>query len=120
MAHRDSESFLAAENADGLLAVEIEPATAGTIPTDKITITATTKSGVTKEGVYSIPVEVSEDGETWYNADNLKFDTSDTTSESESTTTNRIISSGGGCAGISASGLAIILLAGMMIRRKIR
>lgn len=115
-----SGSFLAAENADGLLAVEIEPATAGTIPTDKITITATTKSGVTKEGVYSIPVEVSENGETWYNADNLKFDTSDTTSDSESTTTNRITSSGGGCAGISASGLAIVLLARMMIRRKTR
>ncbi len=96
--------------------ITFNPENAGTVKTDKVDITASSIAGVTPKGSYGLIVESSEDGENWEQKGVLKMDTSDNGGNSQYYSS----SSSSGCdAGVSVSGI-VMLLSALIFRRKTR
>ena len=96
--------------------ITLNPENAGTVKTDKVDITASSIAGVTPKGSYGLIVESSEDGEEWEQKGVLKMDTSDNSGNSS----HYASSSSGGCdAGVSVSGI-VMLLSALILKRKTR
>ena len=102
--------------ADNLLNITMSPSDAGTVATDRITVTVGTIAGKTLEGEYSISVQTSSDGLTWSDEKILTFDTK-AGSDSEIVQVIGVGSSGSGCGAVQGV-LMLLALSGMMIRCK--
>ena len=111
-----SSAYIFGAAADDLLNITMSPSDAGTVATDRITVTVSTIAGKTLEGEYSISVQTSSDGLTWSDEKILTFDTK-AGSDSEIVQVIGVGSSGSGCGAVQGV-LMLLALSGMMMRCK--
>ena len=106
----------AAENPADMIYVNIMSGNTDEVAAKKVDLTVVSIEGMTRKGVYKIPVLTSTSKDDWTNAETqtIEFNTSEVTS-SEKTNSGLTNSSGGGCnVGVTILGLGIALSALIM------
>ena len=114
--------FDSSDEYDSLL-YAITPWSADTIPTREAVITVCSLAGITPDGTYSLPVQISTDGgKTWTDDTTITFRTSDLVASTQNqggTQRRNPGSSGGGCDSLAGlCGLGALLCAVIMKHKK--